>query len=712
MKYDNYLNYLIIAALFFATVFVYLVGKDNGSASYANANKTLLSIELLNSSLNQFALSRRYRLESQHEDLDGYRQALQEIKNIYSNEKDKEKVFWRRDAGEDLNKVFSEFENKISIVKDFKQDVATLKYSQEKFPLILSNMKFLSLVSINDEMLNYEREGLNFILNKESDFIDLFNRLIANEKYENIRNHSEWELLFRHTANMIDIKIRIDSSINIITSSKIPDLIDEEIQLINTNNSINNQEANAYQLMLFIATLALILFCGYKIYQIQKISNQLSESSIQLQENNHKLEARVEKRSTQLIEAEKRTRLILEMLDESVIAINTNNCVSYANHRAASSLGYDSDEFIDVNVNNLVFKKEMENEGCFRDSISRHRGSYNKEDSLKVKNGEELLVEFNYKPMLDAENSLKAVITFRDIRDKKAAENEMDKLNQELKMAQKLEAIGQMASGIAHEINTPTQYVGDHIDFLKTAYDDLKDVIDLYAESFEKVPVTNEKNEALELIEELKEDIDMEFLNEEIPTAFDNCQEGVKQISKIVKAMKGFGHPGNDVKEAVDINLALENTITVCKNEWKYVAELKTDFEEGLPMLNCFPGELNQVFLNMIVNAAHAIEGKIKNTDATKGVITVHTKYKEDYIHVDIQDDGTGIPEKSRDKIFDPFYTTKGIGKGTGQGLAISHSIVVEKHAGKLDFTTENDVGTTFHIRLPLEVPQAVGVNV
>jgi signal transduction histidine kinase len=198
------------------------------------------------------------------------------------------------------------------------------------------------------------------------------------------------------------------------------------------------------------------------------------------------------------------------------------------------------------------------------------------------------------------------------------------------------------------------------------------------------------------------EEADIEYLSEEMTVTFDQSLDGVRRVDKIVRAMKEFSHPGGDEKTVVDINKIIENTITVCRNEWKYVAELVTDFAADLPQIPCYQGEISQVILNIIVNAAHAIEGfaKLKNENLL-GKIAIDTRKTDNGIRIRISDTGGGIPEKYQDRVFDPFFTTKPSGKGTGQGLAIAYRTIVDKHQGIIFFETEMGKGTTFVIDLP-----------
>jgi len=279
---------------------------------------------------------------------------------------------------------------------------------------------------------------------------------------------------------------------------------------------------------------------------------------------------------------------------------------------------------------------------------------------------------------------------------------EQKTLENQLIQAQKLESIGQLAAGIAHEINTPIQYVGDNTQFLQDAFNDIGKLLTKYEQVIEVNKTGSVNNELIKEVEVVSEEVDLDYLLEEIPTALQQSQEGTERVARIVRAMKEFSHPGAEEKTLTDINRALENTITVASNEWKYVAETVTEFDPSLPLVPCLLGELNQVFLNIIVNAAHAIAGAVDESSGEKGTITVSTCHENEWVEIRISDTGTGIPEKARPKIFDPFFTTKEVGKGSGQGLAISHSVIVDKHNGTLSFETEKGKGTTFIIHLPI----------
>ncbi|MFQ5768090.1 MAG: ATP-binding protein, partial [Acidobacteriota bacterium] len=275
------------------------------------------------------------------------------------------------------------------------------------------------------------------------------------------------------------------------------------------------------------------------------------------------------------------------------------------------------------------------------------------------------------------------------------------RLERQLRQAQKLESMGRLAAGVAHEINTPIQYVGDNTRFLKDALGDLAKLMQtlqrfLSADGHGRTPAS-----FLEEIRRLAGKADLEMLLEEIPKALDESLEGIGRVATIVRSMKEFAHPSHE-KAPFDINHAIQSTITVARNEWKYVADLETDLDSLMPPVPCVPGEFNQVILNMIVNAAHAIGEAAGQNSGRKGKITVRTRHAPPWAEILISDTGSGMSAETRSHIFDPFFTTKEMGKGTGQGLTLAHSVIVEGHGGRIDVETEPGLGTTFTIRLPL----------
>jgi signal transduction histidine kinase len=274
-----------------------------------------------------------------------------------------------------------------------------------------------------------------------------------------------------------------------------------------------------------------------------------------------------------------------------------------------------------------------------------------------------------------------------------------------LLQAQKLEAIGQLAAGIAHEVNTPAQYVTDNVSFLQRAFDKLLRLLDVHTNLAESVRAGDATPQAVDAVDTLRASIKLDYLKRQVPRAIEQSLEGLGQISAIVKAMKEFSHPSGAEKQPFDIHDIIESTSIVAKNEWKYVADLQLDFDWSLPPVLLLRNEFSQVMLNLIVNAAHAIAASLPAASADKGKIVVSTKAVGLNVEVRVSDNGGGIPEAIRSRVFEPFFTTKAVGKGTGQGLAIAYSVIVDKHGGSISFETEEGRGTSFIISLPLAAP-------
>ncbi len=270
-----------------------------------------------------------------------------------------------------------------------------------------------------------------------------------------------------------------------------------------------------------------------------------------------------------------------------------------------------------------------------------------------------------------------------------------------LVQAQKMESIGQLAAGIAHEINTPTQFVSDNVTFLRSAIDSIMAVLDVALETLARAgsSVTPEMNSHLQ---RAMEAADLAFLREQLPDAFAQSAEGLHRIATIVKAMKAFSHPSRGTPSEESIADVVHTTLIVARNELKYVADVEELHQPDAPRVPCLRDEISQAVLNIVINAAHAIAGSL-GPGRERGRIRVATRVVDGYAEIAVTDDGPGIPESIRARVFDPFFTTKGVGEGTGQGLAMAYSTVVDKHGGRIYFDTEPGVGTTFYIRLPLQ---------
>lgn len=382
----------------------------------------------------------------------------------------------------------------------------------------------------------------------------------------------------------------------------------------------------------------------------------------------------------------------VEQSPVSVVITDLSGNITYVNRRFTECTGYSYDEAIGQNPR--ILKSDYtpaEVYSALWETIRRGE-EWRGEFRNRKKNGELYWESVVISPIRNSDGMTSHFLAVKeDITERKVAESHS-------RQAQKLEAIGQLAAGIAHEINTPIQFVGDNTRFVKEAWSSLDPVIALCdGPSNADVPA-----DRLSRVHSMLRECDSQYLRAEVPRALDQSLEGIGRVAKIVQAMKEFSHPGSDEKQLADINKAIQTTLTVSRNEWKYVAHVETFLQNDLQLVPCHIGELNQVFLNLLINSAHAIAEVVGDGSKNKGKITVRTTQDAECTTISIQDTGAGIQPEIQSKIFDPFFTTKGVGRGTGQGLSLAHTSIVKKHGGKIWFESEVGKGTIFFIQLPM----------
>lgn len=391
--------------------------------------------------------------------------------------------------------------------------------------------------------------------------------------------------------------------------------------------------------------------------------------------------------------SEERYRELFENASDLVYTFDLEMSITSLNRLAEETTGYLRDDAVQMNLRDLVDAKQWALTKSAIDRLVAGDPPTKIEVEIKAKHGRRVRLEMNPRLIYRDDKPVGIQAIARDITGRDVAE-------MELRQAQKLESVGRLASGIAHEINTPIQFVGDNARFLQESFEALHALIRNFHQLCDS-PASVPPSELSAKLHEFEHDIDCAYLLEEIPKALSQSLEGVERVVTIVRAMKEFAHPDRKGMGPADINKALLSTLTVARNELKYVADVETHFGE-LPMVVCSVGDLNQVFLNLLVNASHAISDVVQNT-GKKGKICVNTSVEGNHVLISISDTGSGIPAEIHDRIFDPFFTTKEVGRGTGQGLAIARSVVVDHHKGKLTFESRVGKGTTFFIRLPIE---------
>ena len=389
--------------------------------------------------------------------------------------------------------------------------------------------------------------------------------------------------------------------------------------------------------------------------------------------------------------------LALAQANFAAMITDSRGCITYVNDSFTRLTGYAREEAVGQSVNLL---RSNTYDDAFYAGVRDHlEAGETWSDRLMVgrKDGGHYRSRSVAAPILNSAGSIAGYSFFsRDTSDEARMEAQLGHL-------QKMEAIGEMAAGIAHEINTPIQYIGDNIQFLREATEGMMRLAEACAAACEAGREAPLSPEVLEGLVALRHEIDWDFLKEEIPLAIEQALEGRDRVAAIVRAMKEFAHPGDETLTPVDVNRAIENTLAVSRGEWKHVAEMSLNLAPDLPPVPCFPGAFNQVLLNLVVNASHAIADSKEGRNGSPGRITISSTLRGGSVDIVIGDNGCGIPPEIISRIFEPFFTTKDVGKGTGQGLALTHAVIVDRMKGKIEVESTPGQGTRFILTLPLE---------
>lgn len=411
------------------------------------------------------------------------------------------------------------------------------------------------------------------------------------------------------------------------------------------------------------------------------------------------VDERLSRMSGALSAEQELSRQVIDGVGEAIVVIDAQGAIQRFNRAAGAMFGYAAQEAIGRDV------------GCLMpESIAAHHAEYvrryvetrrscaigaRRELVARRRDGSEFPISLIVSE-LSVNGELMFTSVIQDLTQQRL-------LEAKAVQSQKLESIGRLAAGVAHEINTPAQYVADNLEFLAQSIGSLYELSKPFEALRDAAKRGSVPDALLAEIDQARARADVDYLEQEIPQALAEAREGIARITGIVRAMREFSHPGSEAKKPVDLNRAIASTITVARHEWQYVAEVETDFDPDLPFVPCHAAELNQVFLNLIVNAAQAIAEQKRGE---KGRIRVSTRRDGSFVRVDVRDDGPGIPPEMAPRVFDPFFTTKAVGKGTGQGLAIARSAVVDKHGGTLDVDSRKGEGACFSVRLPLEAAE------
>ncbi|MGD9947994.1 MAG: ATP-binding protein [Desulfobulbus sp.] len=397
--------------------------------------------------------------------------------------------------------------------------------------------------------------------------------------------------------------------------------------------------------------------------------------------------------------------MMLNWVNGAVIMVDREGQVVAANGAALAALGWSNEEIVGKHLHETIHHSQDDGSeypwdfcplfAAIEDGSSHHVDG----DVFWQKDGASFSADFIVCPTRGENNEITgAVLIFRNLTEQRL--KEASRIH-----SMKLESIGVLAAGIAHEINTPIQFIGSNLSFLQESFQDILHLLSTYTQLKEAIETGNGDTASLLAdINRLEDAADVEYLKEETPKAFEQTKNGVDRVTKLVLGLKGFAHSGDgESKRPSDVNEIINNSLVVCQNAYKYVANLELGLEE-VPTIKVYPGDIGQVIVNLVVNAAHAIgDKKEKEKNSEMGLIRIRSFSDDQWVIITVSDTGGGIPEGVRQRIFDPFFTTKDIGHGSGQGLAITRNIIYDKHHGEISLESTVGKGSTFCIMLPIK---------
>ncbi len=579
--------------------------------------------------------------------------------------------------------------NRIKKVRSFKNYVYIFGILKE-----FNLKKYLKLVNLNlDDFIVYPFNKKEFLnkLKRAKSILDCFSKSYNLYHYFFKKNLNA-VILFDNDCNIIDVNQSaiklLETKYNNIVNKKIYNVID-----FNKNKFINSINCNNKRKKILIET---------------KVSNKIKYLDIKI--NNIILDkklyhfaciadiTKVKNIQDKLKNIIKENEMLINAINSILIYLDKNYTIYKWNKEAERVFGLSRKEVLGLNMKELSLKWELDDLlkrliNAKEEKREQHLSDIDFIDS----SGKVKIVAMTIYPVFEPTGFKGYLILGKDITEKKIIESHIIH-------SQKLEAIGQLAAGIAHEINTPVQYVYGNLSYLKDNFLEILKLLEKYKTLLSRLKRDHKDFPEMDLFQEisaLENNLDIEFLKEDIPNALQESVQGLDKVIQIVKSMKNFAHSGKK-KKVFDVNKAIRDIVTITRNEWKYHSEVELELDENLPLVCGYADELNQVILNIVVNAAQAITEKVETLQIQdKGLIFIKTNVKDNMVEIQIKDTGGGIPKEIQDKIFDPFFTTKEVGKGTGQGLYLSYNII-KRHNGDIFFETEEGKGTTFHILLPI----------
>lgn len=423
----------------------------------------------------------------------------------------------------------------------------------------------------------------------------------------------------------------------------------------------------------------------------------LAERQAVLIETKGEIEGVVIERTKELRESEARKVAVLESALDAILSIDDAGLIIDANRAAEGMFGRPREELHGISILDVLHSTDTRRNPEEWLSEIRESDSGVRVPAIGKRIHSEFPAEVTVSPV-EMEGVVDFTFFVRDL-------TEQRRLEAKVAHGQKMETIGRLSTGIAHEINTPNQYIADNVRFLDSAYGGFKDLVTEYRQAIAEARSGDIRPETMARINRMEAEGDIDFLIQEIPSATAEALDGVERVRGIVRAMRDFAHPGSVQHEPVDVNSVVKGAVTVTRNEWKHVAELHLALGDGAARIMGHAGDLGQAVLNLIVNAAHAVADE---KPPRIGAISVRTLSDDKFVTVEVEDDGCGIPPEHIANIFDPFYTTKGVGLGTGQGLAFVHAAVVQRMGGEVEVSSVPGKGTCFTLRFPRIVTEAV----